>query len=267
MQDKEALAPPSNGSTSSPAPAVSRAAALLDILASSETGTLTLSDIARGLSIPKSSASNLLLALESSNLVERRTTGFALGRKLVELGGAYLSRLDEVQEFYRFCERAPTLSMETVRIALLDKTDVIYLARYEGHPAVRLTANIGDRMPASLCAVGKVLLARLRPHDIDELYPDGALPSMTSKSLTTVAALKDEIPLIRKRGYAVEDEESTTGVMSLAVGVPTHGVHGPNLGVSVTALKATFTQEQEAAMVSELQELAYTLGGQMTRMG
>ena len=172
--------------SASPAPAVTRAAAVLEALAASATGRLTLSDLARELGIPKSSTSNLLLALEEARLINRQGAEFTLGRKLVELGAAYLSRLDEVQEFYRFCEQAPTLSGETVRIAMLDGTNVIYLARYEGHPAVRLTSNIGDKMPVSLCAVGKALIARLHDHDVAEMFPDDAeLPVLTPKSLRT----------------------------------------------------------------------------------
>ncbi|WP_026555231.1 IclR family transcriptional regulator [Arthrobacter sp. 35W] len=248
----------------SPAPAVTRAAAVLDVLAASQSGRLTLSDLARELGIPKSSTSNLLLALEDADLITRQGADFALGIKLVELGAAYLSRRDEVREFYRFCEEAPTLSRETVRIAMLDGTNVIYLARYEGHPAVRLTSNIGDKMPVSLCAVGKVLIARLHDHDLAEMFPDDLeLPVMTPKSLRTGAALKAQLQNIRSQGYAMEDEESTTGVVCLAVSVPTRGAHGPSLGVSVTALKATYSQEQGEQMVAELQELARTLGNPM----
>lgn len=247
----------------SPAPAAVRAAAILDVLAGSAAGVLTLSELSRELGIPKSSTSNVLVALEGSGLVERGGSGYSLGRKLVELGGAYLSRMDEIQEFYRFCEQAPTLSGETVRIALLDKTDVIYLARFEGHPAVRLTSSIGDRMPVSLCAVGKVLIARLHDHDLRQLFASAELPAMTPRSITTTAALFADIEETRKRGYAIEDEESTVGVVCLAVAVPTRGVHGPSLGVSVTSLKATFTSEVEADMVAELKQLAATIGGQM----
>ena len=186
--------------SASPAPAVTRAAAVLEALAASATGRLTLSDLARELGIPKSSTSNLLLALEEARLINRQGAEFTLGRKLVELGAAYLSRLDEVQEFYRFCEQAPTLSGETVRIAMLDGTNVIYLARYEGHPAVRLTSNIGDKMPVSLCAVGKALIARLHDHDVDEMFPDDAeLPVLTPKSLRTGAELKAQLDVIREQ--------------------------------------------------------------------
>ena len=264
MADSRTPASPDKSAGASPAPAVTRAAAVLDALAASATGRLTLSDLSREVGIPKSSTSNLLSALEEARLITRQGADFTLGRKLVELGAAYLGRLDEVQEFYRFCEQASVLSGETVRIAMLDGTNVIYLARYEGHPAVRLTSNIGDRMPVSLCAVGKALVARLNIHDIEEMFPDDAeLPVLTPKSLRTGAELKAQLREIREQGYAFEDEESTTGVVCLGVSVPTRGAHGPSLGLSVTALKATYTPEQGSQMVKELQELAHSLGNPM----
>lgn len=264
MVDSRAVRASENLGSASPAPAVTRAAAVLDVLAASASGRLTLSDLARELGIPKSSTSNLLQALEDADLISRQGSDFALGVKLVELGAAYLSRRDEVREFYRFCESAPTLSGETVRIAMLDGDHVIYLARYEGHPAVRLTSNIGDKMPVSLCAVGKVLIARLHDHDLAEMFPDDLqLPVMTPRSLRTGAALKAEIGQIRAQGYAIEDEESTTGVVCLGVAVPTRGAHGASLGVSVTALKTTFSEAQREAMVGELKELARSIGNPM----
>jgi DNA-binding IclR family transcriptional regulator len=86
---------------------------------------------------------------------------------------------------------------------------------------------------------------------------------MTPKSLRSAAELKAQVVAIRKQGYALEDEESTLGVVCLAVPVPTHGAHGPSLGLSVTALKATFSEEQAALMVKELKELAHSLGNPM----
>ncbi|WP_115788733.1 IclR family transcriptional regulator [Arthrobacter silvisoli] len=264
MADSRASRSTESPGGSSPAPAVTRAAAVLDALAAAPSGRLTLSDLARELGIPKSSTSNLLLALEEARLITREGADFSLGRKLVELGAAYLSRLDEVQEFYKYCEQAPTLSGETVRIAMRDGDHVIYLARYEGHPAVRLTSNIGDKMPLSLCAVGKALLAQLHDHDIEAMFPDDLeLPVMTPKSLRSATELKAQIAEIRRRGFAFEDEESTLGVVCLAVPVPTHGAHGPSLGLSVTSLKATYSDQQGDLMVKELKELAHSLGNPM----
>ncbi|WP_445286245.1 IclR family transcriptional regulator domain-containing protein [Arthrobacter sp. Hiyo1] len=53
------------------------------------------------------------------------------------------------------------MSREAARLALLDGTDVLYLARYEGTNPIRLTANIGDRFPAHVTATGKAVLSTL----------------------------------------------------------------------------------------------------------
>ena len=81
-------------------PAIGRAAAILDLLADHDGAAVTVSDLARTLHLPKSSTANLCAALVETGLVARRDTGFVLGRKLAELGGRYLSTVDEISQFF-----------------------------------------------------------------------------------------------------------------------------------------------------------------------
>ncbi len=247
--------------TNSRSPAITRAVRILDLLAASKSGCLTQTEISVALDLAKSSTAHLLSSLEEADLVHRTAEGYMLGRKLVGLASAYLNRLDTVQEFYRFCKSSPVLSAETVRIALLDKTDVIYLARFEGHAANHLTPSIGDRMPASLCAVGKAMLARLDVEDVNLLYEGvSQLPVLTGFSLSTVAALKDELATIKHQGYALEHQESALGVVCLGIAVPSRGINGPKLGVSVSSVTVTFDDVRKNSLLSELDALAALLG-------
>ncbi len=82
------------------APAVTRAGAILDLLAENAGEAAGPSELARRLGLPKSSIANICNALAEIGLVRRIGTGFALGRKLAELGGAYLASVDQIQEFY-----------------------------------------------------------------------------------------------------------------------------------------------------------------------
>src|SRR6478752_3788801 len=82
------------------APAVTRAAAILDVLAEDGAVALGPSELARRLGLPKSSIANICGALADVGFLRRVGTGFALGRRLAELGGAYLVAVDMVQEFY-----------------------------------------------------------------------------------------------------------------------------------------------------------------------
>ena len=94
------------------APAVTRAGAILDVLAESGGEAPGPSELARRLGLPKSSIANICNALADIGLVRRIGTGFALGRRLAELGGAYLASVDAVQEFYEACRLLPTGSEE-----------------------------------------------------------------------------------------------------------------------------------------------------------
>jgi len=85
------------------APAVTRAAAILDLLAENGGVAAGPSELARRLGLPKSSIANVCGALADAGLVRRVGTGFALGRRLAELGGAYLATIDLVREFYDAC--------------------------------------------------------------------------------------------------------------------------------------------------------------------
>src|SRR6266567_5976915 len=149
------------------APAVTRAGAILDLLAESPGDAPGPSELARRLGLPKSSIANICNALADIGLVRRIGTGFALGRRLAELGGAYLASVDQVEEFYEACQLLPTGSEETVQLAILDGLEMTYLARHDGRQPVRLTSQIGRRLPATVTATGKAALASLDEADLD----------------------------------------------------------------------------------------------------
>ncbi len=166
----------------SPAPAVTRAAAILDALETAGGEPLGVSDLARSLGIAKSSTSHLCQALEDARLIQRRENGYVLGRRTIELAGAYLAGFDEVRSFYELCARTVALRQHVVQIAMLDGTDVLYLARYEGRSQFRMAANIGERFPAALTATGQALLAALPPAEVTRRFRGADIPHMTESS-------------------------------------------------------------------------------------
>lgn len=247
-------------SETSPVPAVARAGAILTALAEASGRPLTVSDLARQLGLPKSSTANLCLALEGERLIARVESGFQLGRRLVELGGAYLSTMDQIQEFYAACRRQPNISRQTARVAVLDGLDVLYLARYDGTQPLRLTANIGDRFPAHCTATGKALLAMLDPRALDErLRGRQRLVALTDRSITDPAALRAELDTVRERGYAVDDEETTPGVTCLALAVSGFRTDSDPFALSVTSVSTALDDVLRAKLLAELRDVASSL--------
>jgi DNA-binding IclR family transcriptional regulator len=238
------------------APAVTRAAAILDVLAEIGNVAAGPSELARRLGLPKSSIANICTALADAGLVRRVGTGFTLGRKLAELGGAYLTSVDLVQEFYEVCTELPAGSEETVQLAVLDGIEMTYLARHDGKQPVRLTSQIGRRLPASVTATGKAALASIDETEVRRRYEGHALPALTARSLATLDALLDELAVIRERGYSMDDEETVEGVVCFGVSIPGRRPGEGPYAASITLLKARATGERVPALVDDLGLLA-----------
>lgn len=239
------------------APAVIRAIRILDLLAASTGRPKSLSDIARELGIAKSSTSNLCASLEDGRLIRRTENGYLLGRRVVELGSAYLSGFNQIREFYRICDESPVLSRHLVQIAMLDGTRALYLAVYEGGERFPLSANVGDRYPASATAVGTALLAALDSSEVDALYTDpSAVVSLTDRSTPDLAALQAKLAETRERGYAIDDGEVHPTVFGLAALIPSTLDRDPSFAIGVSLVHPSDNATERESVIAALYRAA-----------
>src|SRR5207247_8803467 len=134
-----------------------------------------------------------------------------------------------------------------------DHAAIVYAERQAssrrlGEPHV--ITDIGSRLPAYCTSLGKAMLAFLPDDEIDRLYGAGQLLSRTKNTITTVARLKSELAAIRRRGYAVDLEETTAGVV--CIGSPILGADGrAEAAISVAGMSAGLAS-------SELETLGWT---------
>ncbi len=248
-------------------PAVTRAAAILDLLATDGAAAFGPSELARRLGFPKSSIANICAALADVGLLRRVDTGYALGRKLAELGGAYLSAIDLVQEFYEACRELRTGSEETVQLAVLDGLEMTYLARHDGRQPVRLTSQIGRRLPATSTATGKAALAALTDPELERRMAGlTVLPAFTRNSHRTVRDVMRDLVDVRSRGYSIDDEETIEGVVCYGIAIPGRQPgEGPH-AASITLLKARATAERVPALVADLRQLSESLSDPLRKL-
>ncbi|MDQ2965019.1 MAG: IclR family transcriptional regulator [Chloroflexota bacterium] len=241
-------------------PAVTRAGAILELLAANGGEPAGPSELARRLGLPKSSIANICSALADIGLLRRVGTGFALGRRLAELGGAYLEAIDQVQEFYEASRQLPAGSDETVQLAILDGLEMTYLARHDGRQPVRLSSGVGRRLPATCTATGKAALASLDDADLERrLAGVTALPVLTGNSHRTVDELRADLREVRRRGYAIDDEETVEGVVCYGVMIPSRQPGEGPCAASITLLKARATAERVPSLIADLHWLAGAL--------
>ncbi len=242
-----------------PAPAVTRSIRLLGLLAEAA-GPRTLTELASGLGLAKSSTANLCLALEAGGMVERGAQGYRLGVRTAELGGAFAAQFNQVREFYAVCEASAVLSSELVQVAILDGTDALYLARYEGSRTMRLGTPLGSRLPAALSAAGRALLMAMTDAEVEALLgTDASFPSLTERSAPGLAALQDALRAGRERGWVLDGEESFRGIIGVAVPLDGWSPADPPLALGVAIPAAEAGYERIERVGRALQDAARAL--------
>lgn len=203
-------------------PAVTRALDILELFLDSD-DTLTTPEITRKLGLPRTTAHELVTTLAARSYlvpVADQPGRYRLGVRAYQLGSRYAEQLDLASEGDAVARRVADTCDETVHVAILEETDVIYIAKVDSTHAVRMVSGAGRRLPAHCTAVGKMLLASLDTAALDARFPDGhELVGMTPNSITSLPELRRDLALIRARGVAVEHCESNSDVACVAAPV------------------------------------------------
>ncbi len=185
---------------------------------------LGVSEIARKVSMGKSTVHRALTTLHDSGYVARTPDGrYRLGLKLHEMGQLVVSgmRLHEVahdplEKLRRDCDLA-------VNLVVLDGTDAVYIEQFESAGLARNFRESGLRIAAHLTSSGKCLLAFADPQVVDSLIA-GGLRANGPRSITSEAALRAVLLQVRTDGFVVSVEERTKAVTS--IGAPVFGRSG-----------------------------------------
>lgn len=269
---------PAHGSTGngtarrSPSPALSRAAAILSLLATYPKQPFGASELSRLAGVPKSTVLNLCAAMVDDGLLRRGSNGYQLGHRLTELGNAYLKSVTEVEEFYDLCRSMFPADPQTVQLGVLgDAMSVVFLARHDGQVPLNLglASEIGRSVPAHCTATGKALLAALSFEDLRRRLPeDGRLETATNSSIQSVDRLRDELEATRERGYSVEHGEIVEGLYCFGIAVETPRRGDGLVGLSFSFPERTLPTEPAAAaakLCNFAETFAERIGGKLAR--
>ncbi|MPZ89764.1 MAG: helix-turn-helix domain-containing protein [Nitriliruptorales bacterium] len=232
---------------------------------------IRLSDASRHLHVAHSTAHRLLAMLAYHDFV-RQEPGqrtYVAGPALLEIGLAAVRKMDVRHHARPVLEELANTFGETSHVVRLEGSHVRYLDAVESARALRVTARTGMVLPASCTASGKVLLAQLRPEEVTALYGgDGTLPVATHRSITSLDDLVKELERIRRRGHAVNDQESEDGVVSVAVAVQSPGTPALcALTVSAPAsrMRAPRINEIARELRQTAEALSQVIAGQQAR--
>jgi DNA-binding IclR family transcriptional regulator len=101
---------------------------------------------------------------------------------------------------------------ETVHLAVLDRTEVLYIERVEALRSLTMGSKLGGRNPVYCTALGKAILAYSPDIEVEQILAACRMEARTRNTFTSALALKRELERIRDRGYAIDDEEIEDGI-------------------------------------------------------
>lgn len=188
-------------------------------------GELGLAELCRRTAIAKPTAHRLLGELAGWGVVERTDTGtWRLGLRLFELGQLVPRQRDLLDVAAPFLADLFEATRETVHLAVLDGTDVVYVQKLTVSGSPEIPSRLGGRMPAHCTGVGKALLAFGPPERLATVIAAG-LQRRTPRTVIAPGLLRAELDTIRRTGIAEEHEESARGIACVAAPVLDTGGH------------------------------------------
>lgn len=245
-------------------PSILKAARLLEIVASTS-GPFGLAELTRKLDLPKSSVLGICTTLVQSGFLLKHENGlYQLGPRVLELAHAYLANTDFTQEFAVAWDTRNVLRGEGVVLAVLNQTDVVYVACRNSDKPLGVNYRIGMRLPAHCSATGKCLLSTLSEAQVRARYDATTFVQLTRHSHRSIDSLLLDLRQIRDRGYAIDNEETREGMRCF--GAPIFDASGTRAiaSVAVTTLKTQESDEKIEQLVTELmvfaKDLSFRLG-------
>jgi DNA-binding IclR family transcriptional regulator len=195
-----------------------RAVAVLEMLGESDTA-LSLAEVCQRLRLHKSTAHRSLMVLERSALIERTPENrYRLGLKLYELGNRAVEQVDLRTRVHPYFRRLAAQVGETVHLSVLQKTSIVYLDKVEPNRRVCVSSKTGTSNPVYCTSMGKAMLAFQPPDVIEQIISKIRFVRYTRKTITSREALLKALERVRRRGYAIDDQEIEVGVR--CIGAP-----------------------------------------------
>ncbi len=184
----------------------------------------TISQISERTLLARPTVLRLLITLEELGYVRELDNKYSLTPKVVDLGMAYISALGLYGAAKPHMETLSKQVDQTVSLAELDGSDIVYTGRVEVPKIVSVGVTVGARLPSASTALGRVLLADLSQAELEEVLNTPTLSMFYPRTNFTVDQLCPRLEKVRNNGWAESDEDLQYGVHAIAA--PIRGEHG-----------------------------------------
>lgn len=234
---------------------IGRAFAILEEIARSREG-ISLAELSKRVGLHNSTTFHLVKTMVSLGYVRQlKDKRYRVGRPLFALAASSLDDIEMVSLATPVLEDLSRETGESGHFAVRMGESVVVIARTSGAGAFQLTDRVGVVRPANCTALGKIVLAALRPEQLERFLQRAELKPFTPKSIVEVDKLRQEIDEVRRAGLAFDDGEFDSELRCVAVPVRDFtgqvigaiGISGPVWRLSIQALQSRAKLVQAAA--------------------
>jgi len=208
--------------------------------------SLTIAQISHKTGIPRAAVRRCLYTLKQLGYAESEQNNFSLKPKILSLGYSYLSSTPLTVSAQPCLNAISRTLNESCSLAVLDNSEVLYVARSATSRIMSIALNTGSRLPAYCTSLGRVILANMPEEALNTYLENVKLRAYTERTVVSVPRLREILAEVKQSGFAIVEEELEVGLRSIAV--PVHGASGAvhaalNVGAQATRVSSRQLQD------------------------
>ena len=236
-------------------PAIEKCFAILQHFATSKQA-LGISDISKQLELNKSTVFNIAYTLKNLEILEQYPDGkFHFGTLLYLLGNANGKKSEFIQTVHPYLEKINHQLKLSAFLGIRSGDRAVIIDKVDTAHDIKISAEIGMRLPLLAGAGGKAVLSQISNTEIDQILSTNALKKFTAKTCTDKKVFKNDVLNIRKEGIAFDDEEYIDGVVALATPLETNR-SDLQAAIWVVGLKQQVRKDNKAKITNFLKIIA-----------
>lgn len=227
--------------------------------------SLGVTEIAKALSLSKSTVFGILKALQDTGFVtkSKTTKKYAIGQELFKLSKMVLQG-DVVTMIARpFLEKLVELVDESVFLCAREENVVRVLDTIETNKKLKISSPIGTKFPITSAVFCKVFLSPMDDKDIRNFLKEQGLPKYTENSITDIDRFLTEIAKVRERGYSIDLEEYLVGTRGIATLIHSKGY--PLTSIGILGFTGSMNEDKMNGMVKHLMNTAREISERLSQ--
>jgi DNA-binding IclR family transcriptional regulator len=200
---------------------------------------MTLADIAKASALDRSATQRIVYTLEALGYLSRvpETRNYRLTTKVLQFSYNYIRANELVDKASPYLLDISRHLGETTNLQEIDGNEIVFVARFPGRHLFNVDIALGARLPALFTASGTAILSRLPEKQLKAIVAQTLLDPMTPYTEIDPKKLLERIRQASRRGYAIIENETVLGDISVAAPITDHGgaaVAAINISVPTT---------------------------------